>query len=247
MRSRTRKTLTTIVIVAIAAIAVYFFGGSGEEQQEARPVSDVDLAELAGSDSPTVIGDIDVDLARKIIDGLGVADYSSEEKYDRIPQFGDWQTGEDSSDPDYCGDTREDTLNRDLTNIELKDGRCQIASGDLDDPYTGKTIHFVRGIETSGAVQIDHLIPLGLAWRSGAESWTQDKRVAFANDEENLIAVDGPANGSKSDQPVGEWMPENEAYACTYVARFAYVANKYELSVSADDKKAMIDVIDGCA
>ncbi len=33
-----------------------------------------------------------------------------------------------------------------------------------DDPYTGATIDFVRGPDTSSAVQIDHVVSLSDAW-----------------------------------------------------------------------------------
>ncbi len=49
----------------------------------------------------------------------------------------------------------------------------------LNDPYTGKRIVFRRGVETSAAVQIDHRVPLALAWRSGAWAWTDGQRAAF--------------------------------------------------------------------
>ena len=58
-------------------------------------------------------------------------------------------------------DVREDVLARDLTDVQYKNGRsCQVASGTLDDPYTGQTIQFVRGVKTSSAVQIDHVVAL---------------------------------------------------------------------------------------
>lgn len=250
------KSLITLLVIAIAAAAVYFTTGTGtgtgtdekSQTQAARPVSDVDLDKLLGSDDRMVIGDIDVDLAKKVVEGLGVGKAESKTKYDRVPQFGDWKTGEESSDTDYCGDTRDDILKRDLDDVEYKtDNNCQIASGTLtNDLYTAETIPFVRGVGTSMDVQIDHMIPLKRGWLTGAEKWTQEKRVAFANDPENLIAVDGPANGSKSDSAPGDWIPENEAYACTYVAHFAYVANKYELNVEAADKAKMEKVLSTC-
>ncbi|WP_318244879.1 HNH endonuclease domain-containing protein [Microbacterium pullorum] len=46
-------------------------------------------------------------------------------------------------------------------------GGCKILTGTLDDPYTGKTITFERGAATNAKVQIDHIIPLALAWDAG--------------------------------------------------------------------------------
>lgn len=64
-------------------------------------------------------------------------------------------------------DTRNDILRRDLVNIVVKPGSkgCAVESGTLNDPYTGKTIQFVRGQDTSTAVQIDHVVALSNAWQ----------------------------------------------------------------------------------
>src|SRR6478736_2221506 len=60
-------------------------------------------------------------------------------------------------DRNHC-DTRDDILRRDLKPFTLKPGSsCVVVSGDLNDPYTGKVIHFERGTATSLAVQIDHV------------------------------------------------------------------------------------------
>jgi hypothetical protein len=45
-------------------------------------------------------------------------------------------------------------------------------------------------------VDIDHLVPLAEAWRSGAGKWTTSRRTEFANDLTNpeLIAVSSTSN-----------------------------------------------------
>ena len=74
-----------------------------------------------------------------------------------------------------CG-TRDDALARDLVGAKLKPGsRCRIVSGELHDPYTGRTIQWRRGRNTSAVVQIDHVVALGNAWVTGGLSscpWT---------------------------------------------------------------------------
>ena len=59
-------------------------------------------------------------------------------------------------------DTRNDILRRDLTDITLKPGSngCVVQTGTLADTYTGTTINFVRGADTSNAVQIEHVVSL---------------------------------------------------------------------------------------
>lgn len=60
-------------------------------------------------------------------------------------------------------DTRNDILKRDLTKVVFVDNStCRVKSGILaPDPYTVRTINFLRGPETSSAVQIDHVVALG--------------------------------------------------------------------------------------
>jgi hypothetical protein len=80
--------------------------------------------------------------------------------------------GQAWADVDHNGcDTRNDILRRDLTDTNARTGThgCVIATGTLHDPYTGHTIAFVRGRSTSTAVQIDHVVALADAWRTGAQ------------------------------------------------------------------------------
>ncbi len=109
-------------------------------------------------------------------------------------------------------DTRNDILQRDLTAVTLKPGTCQVATGTLNDPYTGKTIDFTRGLETSSAVQIDHVVALSDAWQKGAQQLSTERRRDLANDPLNLLAVDGPTNQAKSDSDAAEWLPPNAGY-----------------------------------
>ena len=69
-----------------------------------------------------------------------------------------------------------------------------ILTGTLNDPYTGKTITFTRGKDTSSSVQIDHVVALSDAWQKGAQQLDDTTRRNLANDPRNLLAADGPAN-----------------------------------------------------
>ena len=143
-------------------------------------------------------------------------------------------------------DTRNYILKRDLISIAMRSGEtCIVASGILHDPYTGKTINFVRGIKTSLAVQIDHVVALSNAWATGAQALPYSTRVALANDPLELLAVDGPSNESKSDSDAAGWLPR-AAYRCAYVARQIAVKRKYRLWVTTGEKQAMVTVLASC-
>jgi hypothetical protein len=173
---------------------------------------------------------------------LTVDDNPSKAGYDRT-SFGYRET---DADGNGC-DVREDVLARDLTDVQYKSaGSCKVQSGTLDDPYTGKTIHFQRGRDTSSAVQIDHVVALENAWQSGASEWSKAKRYEYGNDMYNLLAVDGPANQEKGSASAAYWLPTNGDYRCDYVARQIGVKDKYGLTVTTKEKRAMLSVLHGC-
>jgi hypothetical protein len=130
----------------------------------------------------------------------------------------------------------------------LKSGTngCLVLSGTLHDPYLGKTIAFVRGTNTSSAVQIDHVVPLSDAWQKGAQQWTTPRRTALANDLLNLLAVDGLSNQRKSDGDAATWLPPNKAYRCSYAARQIAVKAKYGLWVTGAERDALSRILAGC-
>lgn len=185
----------------------------------------------------------DLATAKSELASLQVKERASKNGYSR-EQFGPaW----DDVDGNKCN-TRDDILRRDLTNVRFKakTHACTVISGTLDDPYTGKTIEFKRGKKTSSAVQIDHVVALSNAWQTGAQGLTAEQRRQLANDPENLLAADGPANQQKSDADAADWLPSNTAYRCTYVARQVHVKAKYKLWVTPDEKKVMERVLNSC-
>jgi hypothetical protein len=142
-------------------------------------------------------------------------------------------------------DTRDDVLARDLGGI-ARAGSCEVLSGRLADPYTGQTIAFQRGRTTSALVQIDHVVPLGDAWQTGAQSWTQERREQFANDDGNLMAVDRHSNESKGDKDASAWLPPAVGFQCAYVARQVSAKAAYGLWVTPAEEAAMARVLSGC-
>ncbi|MCH9275382.1 HNH endonuclease family protein [Bifidobacterium amazonense] len=173
---------------------------------------------------------------------LAVDDAPSTAGYDR-DLFGYRQTDDDGNG---C-DIREDILARDLTDVTYRSaGGCQVQSGTLDDPYTGQTIRFERGRDTSSAVQIDHVVALENAWQSGARDWDAATRMRFGNDPANLLAVDGPANQDKGSASAAYWLPTNADYRCEYVARQIGVKTAYGLTVTTAERRAMQAVLRAC-
>lgn len=164
--------------------------------------------------------------------------------------FGDSWTDENTAPGGYNGcDTRNDILDRDLvdkTYVSIKRCPTAVASGTLHDPYTNATVAFVRGARIGASVQIDHIVPLALAWDLGARDWASDKRIRFANDPANLIAVAGKPNQDKGDSAPADWMPPNRAFWCQYAVQFADVLRGYQLPVDAPSAAVLRGAAGGC-
>ena len=112
---------------------------------------------------------------------------------------------------------------------------CKITKGTWFSVYDGKTASDPQDID------IDHMVPLANAWRTGAASWTDEQRTAFANDLDRpqLIAVTMASNRSKGDQDPSEWMPPRRDYWCTYAQSWIAVKTYWKLSVTAAEKTAL--------
>ncbi len=154
--------------------------------------------------------------------------------YRREAFGGPWTDDNDAPGGHNGCDTRNDVLDRDLvekTYVSIKRCPNAVATGTLHDPYTNATVTFLRGNQIGASVQIDHIVPLALAWDLGARDWTDALRLRFANDPANLLAVAGNANQDKGDQEPATWMPPNGAFHCQYAVQFAAVLRGYGLPV----------------
>lgn len=217
---RRRISLITAVIVVILAIIINY---GGQIQPASHP-----MASGSVTSSPAIAA----------LNSLSIKGRSPKTDYSRA-QFGNgWQV------VSGC-DTREIILNRDLTNVVL-DQSCNVVSGVLNDPYTGKTIQFNRGASSSAAVQIDHVVALSDAWQKGAQNISADTRIELANNPLELLAVDGPTNQNKLDGDAATWLPPNVGFRCQYVARQIAVKQKYQLWVTQAEYDAIAKVLSGC-
>lgn len=115
--------------------------------------------------------------ARTELASLTVAAQGSSDGYSRS-KFPHWITISGT-----CN-TRETVLKRDGTDVVVGSD-CYPTSGTWVSPYDGATWTAPSDLD------IDHLVPLSNAWKSGASSWTTAQRQTFANDLDHpqLLAV----------------------------------------------------------
>lgn len=137
-------------------------------------------------------------------------------------------------------DVRDSVLERDGTGVKL-DG-CNVVSGRWVSAYDKRTL------TKPSDVDIDHMVPLANAWRSGADKWNDERRADFANDltRPQLIAVSAASNRSKGDQDPSQWKPANRDYWCEYAENWIAVKHFWDLRITTAEKAALSDMLDTC-
>jgi hypothetical protein len=221
-------------VVAIALIAGALSGCASDQASQSSSTAST-TASLTPTTSPA-------ESPLALLAALAVKGRAPKTGYRRT-QFGPaW------ADVDHNGcDTRNDILNRDLTDKTWRAGThdCVVTAGELHDPYTNRDIAFTKAQATG--VQIDHVVALSDAWQTGAQQWDPAKRERFANDPLNLLAVDGPTNEAKGDGDTATWLPPNKQFRCDYVARQVAVKAAYGLWVTPAEHDAMYHVFSNCS
>jgi hypothetical protein len=222
---RLRRFITVVILLlSVGSIVAFNIFSSSEAPDKSSTIIKQSSSDLA--------------LAVDALKGIPIKGRAPKTDYSR-EQFGSGWTAKDGCD------TRNIILNRDLLDVQL-DESCHVTRGVLRDPYTGKTIQFVRGSSTSVDVQIDHVVALSDAWQKGAQLLTRDQRIALANDPLELLAVDGGANQQKSDGDAATWLPPYKPFRCQYVSRQIAVKQKYQLWVTQAEKDAMTQILASC-
>ena len=178
--------------------------------------------------------------ASQTLNKLQVASPGSMSGYSR-ERFPHWSRASDFgwTPPDSSCDTREAALVRDGKNVKVGKG-CKVNSGEWPDPYTGQTYSDPKDLD------IDHVVPLANAWRSGASSWDDKQRERYANDPEVLLSVEDNANQEKGDKGPEAWKPPNKSEWCDYAERWIQIKSKYSLSVNEQEKAALEQMLNTC-
>ncbi len=144
-------------------------------------------------------------------------------------------------DKDKCDTRAEVLIEEAVTQPKINKKNCALTGGKWISPYDNKT-H-----TKASALDIDHLVPLAEAWRSGAWKWTSSQRQAFANDlseSRALVAVTLSLNRSKGDKDVSNWLPKSNL--CGYVESWLVVKTKYSLSVDSKEATRLNVLIGQC-
>ncbi|HVE64473.1 MAG TPA: DUF1524 domain-containing protein [Mycobacteriales bacterium] len=230
------KAPTTVTQVRLEPVASAIPSPSPSPQ----PSSPAAIPSRAAPTTDELVSGAQPGTALALLGTVTVKGRAAKTGYDRAAYGPAW------SDTDRNGcDTRNDILARDLVDETFRGTRrCVVMSGRLAEPYTNVTITFTRA--DAQAVEIDHVVSLSNAWQTGAFAWVPAKRLAFANDPLNLLAVAQAANRQKADGDAATWLPPNKPYRCSMVARQVAVKAKYQLWLTPPERDAIARVLGSC-
>lgn len=189
------------------------------------------LAGPAGATPPSIPSPAE---AKSLLAGLTIASEGTGSGYSR-EKFPHWTTVSGT-----CN-TREWVLRRDGVGVQTGSD-CYPTSGRWPSPYDGATWY------QPSDVDIDHVVPLAEAWRSGASGWTTSRRTSFANDLSNpqLIAVTDNVNQAKGDQSPDQWKPPLTSYWCTYASMWIDAKYTWNLTATGAEVATLDDMLQTC-
>ncbi len=120
-----------------------------------------------------------------------------------------------------------------------RDGRCKVT--------TGRWLSY-DGTYATERVQIegDHVVPLENAAGHGAGGWDAATRRRFYNDPIEIRITSAASNAAKSDSGPERWRPSDASQHCAYATQWVAVKLKWALSVSAAEKRALVEMLATC-
>ncbi|MFC8006810.1 HNH endonuclease family protein [Streptomyces olivaceus] len=146
------------------------------------------------------------------------------------------------ADKDGCN-TRAEVLKEEAVVAPEQAAGCKLSGGTWYSAYSNTYV------DSPGALDLDHLVPLAEGWDSGASSWTAQEREAYANDlgdSRSLIAVTAATNRSKADKDPAEWLPPYEPYHCQYLADWIATKLRWQLAVDQAELNTLTQATGPC-
>jgi hypothetical protein len=144
-----------------------------------------------------------------------------------------------------CQNARHEVLiEESLDQVTFRDANsCTVDTGKWIAPFTGSIVI------SAGSLDVDHMVPLANAHRSGAWAWDSVRKQAYANDLSypgHLIAVTASANRSKGADGPEAWQPPDQSYYCQYATAWVSIKSEWELSVTQAEWVALDQMLNSC-
>lgn len=119
-------------------------------------------------------------------------------------------------------------------------GTCKVVVGSWVSPYDQMASNNPSDFD------VDHLVPLENAFRSGGWAWSTERRRAFANDPGELVVASASSNRSKGSDPPDQWRPPFRDSWCAYADGWVKVKSTWGLTVTTSERDALGQMLDTC-
>ena len=197
--------------------------------------------------SPDVDADAAASAARQLASLTVVPRPPADPTYRRA-EFGSSWADTDRNGCSQRVDALARVVDRNQPFTEVRRGRCarDVIAGTWVDPYTGQPMTFtnVKDQQQAQQIPVDHVVALAAAWRYGARDWTDERRLQFATDLDNLQPTSRTVNSAKSDNAAA-WRPK-KPFQCAYATRYVQVKVEYQLPIDRSEKAALENMLDRC-
>jgi len=121
-----------------------------------------------------------------------------------------------------------------------RSGTCKVVVGSWVSPYDQMASNNPSDFD------VDHLVPLENAFRSGGWAWSTERRRAFANNPGELVVASASSNRSKGSDPPNEWRPAFRDSWCAYADGWVKVKSAWGLTVTTSERDALGQMLDTC-
>lgn len=163
-------------------------------------------------------------------------------EYDRQDWGGRWMPTAERGAEGCVWDTRHLVLRRDAVQATTREERgksCRVTGLVLIDPYTG-----IREARPASDFDVDHIVPVKEAHRSGGWRWAREQKIAYYNDLAGLVATTARQNRAKGDKDPANWLPA--VGRCEYVRTWVQIKERWSLSMDQAEVAAVGAVLQQC-
>ena len=184
--------------------------------------------------------------AALLVDGGQLPRLKTDSVSQNIPSYDrkDWRHWID--DDGDCQNTRHEVLlDESAAPVQFTNSKqCSVLTGLWIAPFTGSRFTTARDLD------VDHMVPLANAHKSGGWAWDDSTKKAYANDlsyTNHLIAVSASANRSKGAKGPEDWRPADRSYWCAYAVDWISIKATWQLTVTNAEWEALIDMLATCS